>query len=205
MRKAFTVIILAAFTIMLHSCGSQSTRDQASADTENQSAATGQAWLIDATHQAFFTTLSSLCGQTFEGQQIYRSHHSSGWAHLELVMHVAECTDEHIYIPFRVGDDTSRTWMFLKEEGRLRFRHDHRYPDGTPEEETLYGGYADENGTAFVQYFPADEYTGALIDGGAGNVWTVAISEDGQTFSYRLDRDGEKRLQIDFDLSRPIM
>lgn len=51
---------------------------------------------------------------------------------------------------------------------------------------------------------PADEYTGTLIEGGEGNVWTVMVSEDFSTFTYLLERDGEKRFQIDFDLTKPL-
>ncbi len=164
----------------------------------------GESMFISEAHQAFFDHLSGLCGQVFAGEQIYRSHHASGWADQELIMHVRDCGPGHIHIPFRIGEDRSRTWMFLAEDGRLRFRHDHRYPDGTPEEESLYGGYADDTGNALVQHFPADEYTGMLIEGGAGNIWTVGLSEDLSTFTYRLERDGEKRLRVDFDLSRPL-
>ncbi len=160
--------------------------------------------LISETHQAFFNNLASLCGKSFAGEQIYRSHHASGWAHLDMVMHVDVCEPDRILIPFHVGEDQSRTWMFLAEEGRLRFRHDHRYPDGTPEEESLYGGYADQSGNAFVQHFPADAYTADLIEGGGGNIWTVRIDADFTTFTYRLERDGEKRLRVDFDLSNPL-
>jgi hypothetical protein len=156
------------------------------------------------THQEFFDNLASLCGQSFAGTQIYRSHHSPGWAHLDMVMHVTVCEEERIHIPFHVGDDQSRTWMFLAEDGQLRFRHDHRYPDGTPEEGSLYGGYADDSGTAFEQHFPADDFTATVVEGGGGNVWTVRISEDFTTFTYRLERDGEKRLRVDFDLTNPL-
>jgi len=30
------------------------------------------------------------------------------------------------------------------------------------------------------------------------------ISEDLSVFTYRLERDGEKRFRIDFDLTRPL-
>ncbi len=160
--------------------------------------------LISETHQAFFDNLASLCGKSFAGKQIYRSHHASGWAHLDMVMHVNVCENDQILIPFHVGEDRSRTWMFLVEDGMLRLRHDHRYPDGTPEEESLYGGYADNRGTAFVQHFPADEYTAGLIDDGGGNVWTIMIDEAFTTYTYRLERDGEKRLRVDFDLTKPL-
>ncbi len=160
--------------------------------------------LVSETHQMFFNNLASLCSQSFEGEQIYRSHHASGWEDYEMVMHVDVCEEDRILIPFHVGDDESRTWMFLVEEGQLRLRHDHRYPDGTPEDDSLYGGYADDTGTAFEQHFPADEYTAEVIDGGEGNVWTIRLDEAMTTFTYRLERDGEKRLRVDFDLTEPL-
>ncbi len=159
---------------------------------------------ISETQQEFFSNLARLCGQSFAGEQIFRSHHASGWEDYEMVMHVEVCESDRILIPFHVGENTSRTWMFLVEDGRLRLRHDHRYPDGTPEEESLYGGYADDTGTAFLQRFPADEYTAELIEGGGGNVWTIKMDEAFTTFTYRLERDGEKRLRVDFDLTSPL-
>ncbi len=154
--------------------------------------------------QSFFNNLASLCGQSFEGKQIYRSHHASGWEDYDMAMHVRTCETDRILIPFHVGEDHSRTWMFLAEDGALRLRHDHRYPDGTPEEESLYGGYADRSGSAFAQHFHADEYTAQLIEGGEGNVWTIKIDEAFTTFTYRLERDGEKRMRVDFDLTNPL-
>lgn len=196
--KTQTVITAAIFLFFLSACGP---RQQPVEDTPEPVAAGA---FISETHQAFFNNLSRLCGQSFEGEQIYRSHHASGWEAYDMVMHVSLCEEDRIHIPFHLGEDTSRTWMFLSDQGMLRLRHDHRYPDGTPEEESLYGGYADESGTAFVQHFPADEYTAGVIDGGGGNVWTIRIDEDFTTFTYRLERDGEKRMRVDFDLTRPL-
>ncbi|MBW6479678.1 MAG: hypothetical protein K0B37_09640 [Bacteroidales bacterium] len=157
------------------------------------------------THQVFFNNLASLCGQSFMGEQVYRSHHGESWADRTMIMYVTVCEDDHIHIPFHVDDDHSRTWMFLAEDGKLRFRHQHLHEDGTHEEGSMYGGFADENGTAFVQYFPADEYTAGVIEDGGGNLWTVSMDEEFTMFSYRLDRDGEKRFEIVFDLTNPIL
>ncbi|MFO7997871.1 MAG: hypothetical protein R6U86_02705 [Bacteroidales bacterium] len=192
MSKKATLIIAIAFLAAACGPGSPPARETSTVSLESE------------THRAFFDHLAQLCGQTFAGEQVFRSHHGAGWGHLELIMHVRVCDDSQILIPFHVGEDKSRTWMFLVEEGRLRFRHDHRHEDGTPEDETLYGGYADDTGTPFVQHFPADEYTGTLIEGGEGNVWTVMVSEDFSTFTYLLERDGEKRFRIDFDLTKPL-
>ena len=155
-------------------------------------------------HQAFLENLASLCGKSFKGEQLYRSHHGASWADRKMVMHVTVCEDDKVYIPFHLDDDHSRTWMFVAEDGKLRFKHQHLHEDGTPEEGSMYGGYADDNGTPYIQYFPADEYTGQVIDGGAGNVWIVSLAEDLSWYSYRLDRDGEKRLEVLFDLTKPI-
>ncbi len=195
--KYFLSFSLLFIILALHSCGP---RQQPA--TESVQEPIGQ--LIMEPQQAFFDRLASLCGQSFAGEEIYRSHHATGWGGYEMVMHVEVCEPDRILIPFRVGEDRSRTWMFLAEDGRLRLRHDHRYPDGTPEEDSLYGGYADDSGTEFVQHFVADEFTAQVIEGGGGNIWTVRISEDMSTFTYRLERDGEKRMRVDFDLGKPL-
>lgn len=200
--NTFTIILLSIIFggVWLHSCNRPQPQQ---ADAPADSLTTAMVFNSD-TQQAFFENLSTLCGKAFLGKQTYRSHHGASWAHLEMVMYVKECEPGRLAIPFRVGDDRSRTWLFLAEDGRLRFRHDHRHEDGSPEDETLYGGYADNQGNAWMQVFPADQYTADLIDGGGGNVWTVSINEDKSIFTYRLDRDGEKRFVIEFDLSKPL-
>ncbi len=207
--KNRTFIFLAATVFILASCGPREERaheveEPTDIVVEDVPVDPTSVMLISETHRAFFHNLESLCGQSFEGEQIYRSHHASGWEDYELVMHVEVCEEDRILIPFHVEDDESRTWMFLVEDGQLRFRHDHRYPDGTPEEDSLYGGYADDTGTEFEQHFPADAFTAEIIEDGGGNVWTIRLDEDMTTFTYRLERDGEKRLRVDFDLTNPL-
>ncbi|MBW6499515.1 MAG: hypothetical protein K0B09_14090 [Bacteroidales bacterium] len=191
--KKFLPLLL----VILAACGTQP-RQAAEESIETASKFDSQI------HQAFVNNLASLCGQTFLGEQVYRSHHGASWADKKLVMHVTVCEEDKVFIPFHLDDDHSRTWMFVAEDGKLRFKHQHLHEDGTPEEGSMYGGYADDRGTAFVQYFPADEYTGQVIEGGAGNVWIVSLAEDLSSYSYRLDRDGEKRLEIRFDLTQPV-
>jgi hypothetical protein len=198
--KTFSFFSLFAVLLLVLSCGQRDQQHQ----RHSHQLSTDETKSLSEVQQNFFNHLSNLCGKSYIGEQVYRSHHGSSWAQFELVMHVSTCKQDSIFIPFRVGNDRSRTWLFVIEDGRLRFRHDHRHEDGTPEDETLYGGYADDHGTAFVQYFPADDYSANLIEDGGGNVWMVKISEDFSTFTYRLDRDGEKRFQIDFDLKNPL-
>jgi len=160
--------------------------------------------LLDANQQAFFNNLASLCGQSFAGEEVYMIESSESWSHLDFVMHVTVCENDRVYIPFHLSEDHSRTWMFLVEDGKLRFRHDHRHEDGTPDEVTMYGGYATDQGTPLVQYFPADEYTCELIPYACTNEWTVEIAEDFSKLTYRLTRGGVLRFEAAFDLTNPI-
>ena len=156
-------------------------------------------------HEAgFMENLASLCGKSFRGQETYMAPGRESWAEKDFVMHVVLCEDDRIHIPFHLDDDTSRTWMFLVENGRLRFRHDHRHPDGTPEDLTLYGGYSDGTGTAFVQHFPADQYTVDLLTDTLSRQWDVVLDENLTSFSYQLQYMGDIIFRADFDLSNPI-
>ncbi|MFO7873953.1 MAG: hypothetical protein R6U62_05680 [Bacteroidales bacterium] len=193
-----TTFFIIAMLFLFSACGPRQDRTETTTGPDRAEA------LLSDTHQAFFDNLSRLCGQSFAGEQVFRSHHAEGWAGIDMVMHVEVCEDDRILIPFHVGEDQSRTWQFLIEDGALRFRHDHRHPDGTPEENNLYGGYADDSGTAFVQHFPADAYTAGIIEDGGGNIWSVKLDKDFTTFTYRLERNGGKRLRVDFDLTEPL-
>jgi len=189
--------ILPLLIVIIAACGTGNKQNESKSQEADSP-------FINSTHEEFVKNLATLCGKSFNGEQAYRSHHGESWADRKMIMHVTVCEDDRVYIPFHIDDDHSRTWMFVAEDGKLRFKHQHLHEDGTPEEGSMYGGYANDKGTAFVQHFPADEYTGQVIDGGAGNVWIVSIAEDLSWFSYRLDRGGEKRLEIRFDLTNPI-
>ena len=154
--------------------------------------------------RAFMDNLISLCGNSYRGEETYMEEGRESWAHMDFVMHVTVCEEDRVHIPFHLDDDESRTWMFLVENGRLRFRHDHRYPDGTPEEQTLYGGYADGTGTAYSQHFPADEYTIELLVDTLDRQWNIVMDEDMTNFSYQLQYHGEIVFQADFDLTNPL-
>ena len=159
---------------------------------------------LSDTERAFLDNLASLCGKSFRGREVYMAPGRESWAHMDFVMHVTVCEDDRVYIPFHLDEDRSRTWMFLVEDRGLRFRHDHRHEDGTPEDLTLYGGYADGKGTGFMQNFPADEYTVELLEDVLNREWQVIMSEDMSTFTYQLSYHGEPVFTAEFDLTNPI-
>ncbi len=160
--------------------------------------------LSNPLERAFLNNIAQLCGQTFAGQETFIAEGRESWADKKFVMHVTVCEDNRVYVPFHLDDDQSRTWMFLVENGRLRFRHDHRHDDGTSEEITMYGGYADGNGSSLLQSFPADDYTCKMLPTACNAIWRVFLSDDLTTFSYQLLYEEELLFEGAFDISKNI-
>jgi hypothetical protein len=148
----------------------------------------------------FWENLSAQCGKAFIGE-VLEAPADDGFRKQELVMHVRSCEENRIRIPFFVGDDRSRTWIFTKEDGRIQLKHDHRHKDGTEDEVTMYGGRSANKGLATLQTFPADQETADLIPAAASNIWWVEVIE-GEHFTYNLRRIGTDRyfsIRFDFD------
>ncbi len=124
-------------------------------------------------------------------------------------MHVRECSEQEIRIPFHVGTDRSRTWVLTRTGDGLRLKHDHRHQDGSDDPVTMYGGDSDGEGSAGRQEFPVDGFS-KLMFAREGmtvsntNVWAMEI-EPGQRFVYELARNNQDRLfRVSFDLTRAI-
>lgn len=152
----------------------------------------------------YWQNLQALCGQAFAGELITHPEGEDGFVGQALVMHVRDCSDTRIRIPFMVGDNRSRTWVLTRTGDRLELKHDHRYPDGSEEASTMYGGTTTNAGRSHEQYFPAGEQTREVIEAAFSNVWVMRV-HPGETFTYGLWRLGTPRVfQIDFDLTTPI-
>lgn len=194
MRKSTVQLFLIFF--LLASCG-QRTRAEQYPGNDSQTN-------LSKPEQAFLDNLAGLCGKSFGGEQTYIEPGRESWAHKKFVMHVTVCEPGKVLIPFHLDDDHSRTWMFLADENGLRFRHDHRHEDGNPEELNLYGGYADGSGTAFVQRFPSDDYTLAMLDDDYHRQWNIILAEDLSNMKYQLFYRGELIFEARFDLNNPL-
>jgi hypothetical protein len=154
--------------------------------------------------EVFWTALTALCGQAFEGSVQDPQPQDTAFAGRTLVMHVRECTQDEIRIPFHVDDDRSRTWVLTRTETGLRLKHDHRHADGSEDEVTQYGGDTSDSGTATQQSFPADQETATLLPAAATNVWTMEL-EPATRFAYTLRREGtDRRFRVEFDLTRTV-
>lgn len=151
---------------------------------------------------AFWTALRGLCGKAFAGKLVESVPPDASFAGKALVMHVRECSDTTIRIPFHVGDNRSRTWVLTRTGNGLRLKHDHRHEDGSEDAVTQYGGDTADEGSATKQEFPADAFTGKLLPISATNIWTVEV-EPGRMYAYALRREG-RRFRVEFDLTTPI-
>jgi hypothetical protein len=152
----------------------------------------------------FWASLAALCGLAFPGTLVEDTSGGGLFEGQELVMHVRQCSEDEIRVPFHVGENRSRAWIFTRTEEGIRLKHDHRHEDGSEDEVTQYGGDTAGEGSAMRQEFPADAFTAELIPAAATNVWTVEI-HPGHMFAYALRREGtDRRVRVEFDLTRPV-
>ena len=160
---------------------------------------------------AFMERIAGHCGQAFAGRVVANEPPPEGADSFEdqaLIMHVRECTEEEILIPFHVGENRSRTWVLTDTDAGLRLKHDHRHEDGSDEDVTMYGGDTTSPGSAMRQEFPVDQYSIDMfiregLDVSTTNIWAMEI-EPGERFLYELARPGGRLFQVEFDLSEPV-
>lgn len=217
MKTPLPAASLLASALLLAACaGQQATPSAASA---SPSAALGlpeplsppginQAALAPA--DAFMAALASHCGQAFAGKVRVDVPETpdNAFAGKPMVMHVRECRDGEVRIPFHVGDDHSRTWVITRTATGLRLKHDHRHEDGTPDASTMYGGDTAGAGTALRQSFPVDAESVAMfgrqgLSASVTNTWAIEIAP-GRQFVYELSRPGGRLFQVEFDLTRAV-
>ena len=150
---------------------------------------------LDTNQLAFFDQVKSMCGARFEGKSVFPNDPDDAFTGQLLVAVIESCEANEIRIPFMVGTDSSRTWVLKKTVNGLQLKHDHRHPDGTPDEVTLYGGVAVDAGSSLSQSFPADSYTAKLIPEASSNEWFLSFSDNGLELTYYLERHGKARFK----------
>lgn len=157
---------------------------------------------MDSVTIGFWNNLSALCGRAFEGR-LLTAPTNDDFAGKQLIMHVRHCGTDTIMIPFNVGDNRSRTWIFTKQGNRIELKHDHRHEDGSHDAVTMYGGTSTNAGTANAQVFPADQQTRTIIPEAFSNVWWVTVSDSAYTYNLRR-LNTERIFTVSFDLTKPV-
>ena len=159
----------------------------------------------------FLDALRGHCGKAYAGRIIANLPPPATPDPFEgkpLVMHVRECAEGGLRIPFHVGDDRSRTWVLTRTAGGLRLKHDHRHEDGSSDAVTMYGGDTADGGTARRQAFPVDaesiaNFKANGLDASLQNTWAIEIEPD-RRFVYELSRPSGRLFRVEFDLTRPV-
>ncbi|MHA6332128.1 hypothetical protein ACXYL9_00475 [Qipengyuania sp. CAU 1752] len=173
-------------------------------------------------YDAFWSNLSSHCGKAYNGTLTSKDEVDVAFRDAELVMHVRECSDTEIRVPFHVREaggewDRSRTWVFTRTDKGLRLKHDHRHADGAPDAVTMYGGDTSMGGTGRRHSFPVDRESIEMfkregLDASVTNVWSVGVdpaSDPEAKFSYRLQRKQaggapeDRDFRVEFDATKP--
>ncbi|SHF96246.1 hypothetical protein SAMN05444396_103125 [Flavobacterium segetis] len=150
----------------------------------------------------FWENLQKQCGKSFEGV-VTEGAENDTFRSKTLIMHIRNCSENTIRIPFFVGEDKSRTWVLNYRNDHIQLKHDHRHEDGSEDKVTQYGGTAPNSGSATLQLFPADQKTCDLIPAAAANVWWITLEET--SFTYNLRRIGSDRLfTVKFDLTKTV-
>lgn len=206
--------LLVATALALSGCGEPADRDPpAPAQPPAADPAPAIADPADEDGQAvdaFMARIAEHCGEAFAGEVAGHAPRSenNAFENQRLLMHVRECLDGELRIPFHVSDNHSRTWLLTRTEAGLRLKHDHRLEDGSEDTVTMYGGDTTGPGTALRQEFPIDQYSIDLYerDGplrSTGNVWAMEI-EPGTYFAYEVVRSDGSFSRVEFDLSEPV-
>lgn len=163
---------------------------------------------------AFMTAINRHCGNAYAGRVLVDTPATpdSPFAGKPLVMHVRDCGDDEVRIPFHVGEDHSRTWVFRRVPAGLQLKHDHRHEDGSPDAVTMYGGESSggrltNKGLIRIE-FPVDAESIASfkangLPASVANTWAVELSQD--RFVYELSRPNGRLFRVEFDLTNPVV
>lgn len=181
------------------------------ADTATSPEALAERFAGSQPADQFMANIAQYCGQSFAGRVTANAPRQADdpFADQALVMHVRECSNNEIRIPFHVGDDHSRTWILTRTDDGLRLKHDHRHEDGSDDAVTMYGGDTEDEGTAIRQEFPVDQFSIDMFTRGdmlvsLTNVWAMEIEPD-ERFVYELARRDSNRLfRVEFDLTEEV-
>ncbi len=202
--RLFTFLMIVITGLYLNAC-SHATDGQQENSTEQPLTVSQQ----KSQQQAFFDQLRNYCGARFIGKSSFPVDPDDSFYDKTLIATFLNCDDKEIRIPFSVGDDHSRTWIFTMTDSGLQLKHQHLHKDGTPDDISNYGGLAKlvtlkdmSNAIGLVETtvsFPADVYTQNLIPAAATNVWNISLSKDvsnrNVSLTYYLTRHDKARFK----------
>lgn len=153
-----------------------------------------------ASETSLFDYLKKLDGKTYSGSMTYPADPAHDMNQpMEITVKVI--SENEIRVPFKVGEDRSRTWILTRSPSGVLLKHDHRHEDGTPDDLTNYGGLDTQQQLGTLLVFPADEETAEMLPEASTNVWTFRLTPDRKRLYYYLERHQEPRFEAVFELN----
>jgi len=203
MRKLSVISML--LLVLSFSCAQENKANKSEVEVASAPEVSKTVTSVDpnSPQEKFWQRLQEHCGKAYAGVYDGSGEAPEDFAGQDLVMYVMECSENVIKIPFHVGDNLSRTWVFTKTDAGIELKHDHRLEDGSDDEVTMYGGTTSNTAMENVQFFPADQETADLIPYASGNVWWVTIDEEEYTFNLRRVTT-PNHFRVAFDLTQEI-
>lgn len=198
-----TSLLLLATGLLLAACAEEDTANGNSYAVPAETAATS-----DDPQDQWWDNMLMHCGNAYAGSLTLEP---PGDDMLEgdelLVVHFRECSEDQIKAPFHIERmdgtwDRSRTWIFTRTESHIELRHDHRRPDGSPDDTTDYGGFTQTPGTPDQQVFIYTDYDD-YDPAGPQRGWRVEI-EPNVRYTYGTFRGDDWRWRVDFDLTDTV-
>ncbi len=201
MKNIFLSLGFILLSVLLISCGADSS-EKTDSDTIQDQEEVSQSHEV---YKAFLANVRELCGNTYLGEPVYPlDDPEHPFYNQPILLSFSVCEEYRVFMPLQVGDNTSRAWQLTLTEEGLLLKHDHRHEDGTPEDLSMYGGFATDEGTALSQFFPADDETAEMLPEASTNVWNMVIHPDEGIFEYILHRHGNLRFHAVIDISEPV-
>lgn len=153
----------------------------------------------------FWQALTALCGNAYAGYLTVGTEPSDrDFGEAEMTMHVRDCNDDEVRIPFHVGDNRSRTWVVRRDGNALTLKHHHRDESGAIAEPHDYGGRTMDKGSIKRQQFVVDQATRTKLPETRYNVWAIDIVP-GRVFAYELQRPEEDRFfRVEFEIDATV-
>ena len=195
------LILLPAILLLFAACSEPRQTDEV-VDGTVEDAISG-AELSDE-QQVFWNNIQEHCGNVYEGELADATPFYQTFDADLIRIHVRECTDELTHISLHIDDNHSRNLLITKTEGNLLLKHDHRNEDGTEEEITQYGGFAEQPGLENRQIFWADSHTADILPERFDNFWFLDIMDE-QTLAYGVHWPIQgNSIRMEFDISEPV-
>lgn len=160
---------------------------------------------LSAEQVTFWNAIQEHCGNAYAGKVGDATAFYAATVDAEEIrIHVRNCTEDLTHISLHIDDNHSRNLLLTRETNTLRLKHDHRYPDGTEEEITQYGGDAPKPGLITRQIFEADDHTAEILPDRFDNFWFLDLMDE-ETLAYGVHwpKHGHS-IRLEFDITQPI-